>query len=419
MKKTIGMILAALAVAAASVSAQLPQASATALGMGENVTASARGFAAVANNPAGLGMSDSPGFSLAIPAVSVQLGLGPVTLADLAQWQGEILQPSTKDAWLQGILDAGGQGGTVGLGATPLALSIGPVGFQLSGIATGVMSLAPDAAEVLLYGNAGLTGAPSELDFSGSTIDGFALTTAAVSVGFPVSDRLSLGVTGKYVVGNGLVIGRDMGSYASATPLSVATDFPILATDPDSVQFNNGTGVGMDVGAVWRGPAVTVGATIQNVFNSFQFTLDHFTYIPGQALFNGTTSESDFDRQPAANAPGLLRDAAADLKLKPVFAAGAEIQASSLLRVEADVRKRVGGGLDVGPKFQMGVGAELRALPFLPLRAHAGIVSGGVQIGGGASLVLGPLNLSGAIALRTNDIQNATLGIVTLSFGGN
>lgn len=419
MKMTIGMTLATLALATMSASAQLPQASATALGMGENVTASARGFAAVANNPAGLGMADSPGFSLAIPSVSVQLGLGPVTLADLAQWQGEILQPSTKDAWLQSITDAGGQGGTVGVGATPLALSIGPVGFQVSGIATGVMSLAPDAAEVLLYGNAGRTGSPADLDFSGSTIDGFALTTGAMSVGFPVSDRLTLGVTGKYVVGNALVIGRDVGSSASATPLSVATDFPILGTNPDSAKFNNGTGVGMDIGAIWRGPAVTVGATIQNVFNSFEFTLDHFSYIPGQALFNGTTNESDFDQQPAANAPTLLRDAAADLKLKPVFAAGAQIQATPLLEVEADVRKRVGGGLDVGPEFQMGVGAELRALSFLPLRAHAGVVSGGVQIGGGASLILGPVNLSGAIALRTNDIQNATLGMLTLSFGGN
>ncbi len=419
MKTTIGMILAALAVAASSVSAQLPQASATALGMGENVTASARGFAAVANNPAGLGMSDSPGFSLAIPSVSVQLGLGPVTLADLAQWQGEMLQPSTKDAWLQGILDAGGQGGTVGVGATPLALSIGPVGFQLSGIATGVMSLAPDAAELLLYGNAGRTGSPADLDFSGSTLDGFALTTAAFSLGLPVSERLSVGVTGKYVVGNGLIIGRDVGSFTVAAPLAVSTDFPILATNTDDVKFNNGTGVGMDVGAIWRGPAITVGATIQNVFNTFQFTLDHFTYIPGQALFNGTIRESDFDKQPPGNAPALLQNAAADLKLKPVLAAGAEIQASSLLKVEGDVRKRVGGGLDVGPAFQMGVGAELRALSFLPLRAHVGVVSGGVQVGGGASLILGPVNLSGAVALRTSDIQNATLGIVTLSFGGN
>jgi hypothetical protein len=33
--------------------------------------------------------------------------------------------------------------------------------------------------------------------------------------------------------------------------------------------------------------------------------------------------------------------------------------------------------------------------------------------------VLGPVNLSGAVALRTGEVQDATLGMFSLSFGAN
>jgi hypothetical protein len=69
--------------------------------------------------------------------------------------------------------------------------------------------------------------------------------------------------------------------------------------------------------------------------------------------------------------------------------------------------------------FHAGVGVELRAMSFLPLRAHGAVVTGGMQVGGGASLVLGPVNLSGAAALRTGKIEDSVLGMLTLSFGAN
>ncbi len=57
---------AVVALAARPAAAQLPSASASALGVGDNYTALARGYNAVAWNPAGLAMPGSPGFSLAI-----------------------------------------------------------------------------------------------------------------------------------------------------------------------------------------------------------------------------------------------------------------------------------------------------------------------------------------------------------------
>lgn len=408
----------AVALEPAPAAAQLPQASAAALGMGFNTTASARGFAAVANNPAGLAMDDSPGFSLAIPAVAVEAGLGPISLSDLADWEGALVPASVKQGWLESVIASGSQSGSVFAGGTPIAFNIGSLGVQLSSQAGGEVNLGPDAVELLLYGNAGRTGSAEDFDMEGSAIDGFVLSTAAVAWGMRASDRLHLGVTGKYSVGSGLVVGRDAGTVLRSDPLAAEIRFPMLFPGEEFV-FDNGSGVGFDVGAIWVGPSLTFGATIQNLVNTFEWDLAGMRFSPGEAIFEQGSSESDFEELPATAAPQVLLDAVDELTLKPVFSAGMQMSLSPLLLLQADIRKRVSGGLGVGPDFHLGAGAELGALSFLPLRAHLAVVTGGVQVGGGASLVLGPMNLSGAAALRTGDGEGATLGMVTLSFGGS
>lgn len=410
----------ALACLAAPASAQLPQASAAALGLGYNMTASARGFAAVANNPAGLAMANSPAFSLAIPAVAVEAGLGPVTLANLVDYDNQVVPESVKAAWLSDVAAAGGQGGSAGAGVS-LAFNVGSLGVQLSSQAGGDISLGPDAVELLLYGNAGRSGEPGDFDLDGSAVDGYVVSTAALAYGLQASPRLHLGVTGKYMVGSGLVLGRDDGTTLNSDPLGADIRFPMLfPTYPDDeFAFNNGSGVGFDVGAIWVGPGLTLGATIQNVMSTFAWDIEGFSYSPGEAFFDLGDSDSNFDELPASGAPRVLLDAVDELTMKPVFSAGAEMTLSPMLRLSADVRKRVSGGLTFGPDFHMGVGAELSALSFLPLRAHVAAMSGGVQLGGGASLVLGPVNLSAAGAYRSDDLADAALGTFTLSFGGN
>ena len=424
--RTYTLVVATLGFLVAPVTAQLPQASATALGLGFNTTASARGFAALANNPAGLSMDDGPGFSLAVAAVAVETGLGPITLRDLVDYEGQLVPDAVKSEWIQRVAESGSQAGTIGAGATPVAFSIGSLGFQLSAQVGGEVNLGPDAVELLLFGNAGRTGSAGDYDLEGSSLDAFVLSTAAVGYGFQVSPQLHLGVTGKYTIGSGLVVGRDAGSVLQSDPLLAQIEFPVLFTDFEDEfgnerdgAFNNGSGLGLDVGAIWVGPSLTVGATIQNLISTFEWDLAGFSYTPGQAVFDGEDGESNFDEFPADAAPQVLLTAAEELTLKPAFAVGVQLEATSLLRVTADLRKRTSGGLSVGPDFHLGAGAELRALPFLPVRAHLAKVSEGVQVGGGASLVLGPVNLSGGIALRTGDVGDATLGMVTLSFGGN
>ncbi len=398
-------------------SAQLPQASSAALGLGFNTTASARGFGAVANNPALLARSGAPAFSLALPAVAVETGLGPIRLRDLAEWEGSLVPTSVKTEWMDRVIASEGQAGRLGAGATALALSIGPVGFQLSSVVGGRTSLAPDAAELLLFGNAGRTGTPRNFELAGSEIDGFWLSTAALSLGLRVSPTLSVGITGKYTVGHGLLFGRDAGSLATSDPLAVQLDFPLLVNPSEDPGFDHGRGLGVDLGAVLELPTLTLGASIQNVLSTFEWDLEGFSYVAAQAFFAQDSTSSSFEEQPASGAPQSFLAAVAEQKLKPVYSVGAEWTLGPLLSLHADVRKRTSGGLELGPDFHAGVGAELRALGFLPLRAHLAAVSGGVQLGGGASLVLGPFHLGGAAALRTGKAEDAVLAMVTLSLG--
>jgi hypothetical protein len=102
-------------------------------------------------------------------------------------------------------------------------------------------------------------------------------------------------VTAKYTVGHVLVLARDGGSLIDSEPLGIDVDLPSIGPGDGFDMKNNGAGIGVDVGAAWEGGRWALGASVQNVFNTFAWELDGFAYRPGEALFNGADSESDFD----------------------------------------------------------------------------------------------------------------------------
>jgi hypothetical protein len=355
--------------------------------------------------------------------ISAEAGVGPVTLSDLADWEGRFLPSSVKAEWLDRITSAEGQTARVGVGVTPIAFTAGPVGFQVAARAGSTANLSADAAELLLYGNAGRTGTSRDFALSGSGVDGFALTTGALSLGFRAGASLYLGVTGKYVIGNGLAVGRDAGSVLSGDPVQVDVDFPVLFSYADDYEFDNGNGIGFDLGAIWTGPVVTVGVVMENVYDSFEWNLDGFSYVAGQALFNEDQRDSDFDEIPIDEAPADVRAdfeaLAEEYGLERRIAVGATMATVGGLTLHGDVQKSLSDGMSFDPDFYAGVGAEWAALSFLPLRAHAAVISEGFQVGGGLSLVLGPVRLSGGGALRAREGENASLAMFTLSFGSH
>jgi hypothetical protein len=399
--------------------AQLASASATTLGLAGNVTASARGLAAISANPAGLGMPGSSGFALALLPFQVRPGLGPVTLWDLAEYEGREVPRETKEAWLAEIESEGAQSGATAFEVSAFSLAIGSFGLQVSAVAAARMDVAPDVAELLLYGNAGRTGNPADLSASGSSGEIFAMTTLGGSFAIPLGtteEPMSVGATLKYSVGHVVGTGTVVSGGFTTNPLAVDLEIPII-TLPEDEDPNVGSGIGLDLGFQMKQGPLGLGAALINALSTFSWDEDKLIYRPGTASWSCAGSEDDFEERAISEAPSSARQLIDELEFDPTIALGASYDVNADLTVSADLQNRFGDGIELGPKFHLGAGAELRALRALHLRAGAAAVTGGVELAGGASLVLGPVSLSGAGGIRSGDADEQ-IAQFTLSFGG-
>ena len=415
----IVMLCGALGLVRAPAAAQMADASAVTLGLAANATATARGLSALSLNPAGLGMPES-GFSFALLPVQLRLGLHPVTLADLADYQGVLLPAAVKQDWLARVSERGSQTGAAGVDVTAFALSAGRVGIQLSTIAFASMSLAPDIVELVLFGNAGRTGTPADLTLGGSELETFAVTTASASAGFPLrlsSGTTAVGVTVKYSVGHAVAAGREQSGSVSSDPLAVHATFPIVATAEDVDGVGNGSGMGVDVGFQVERGRFGLGVSVLNLLHTFAWDEAKLAYRPGTVFLDESGSTTAFEEQPLADAPAPLARVIRDMRFRPIVSVGGAWRARDDLTLSADVRRRLGDGIVRDPEFHAGVGAEWHGLPALVLRGGLAAESGGIQVAGGTSIVLGPVNLSAAGALRRGE-EDANLAQFTLSFGG-
>ncbi len=403
-----------------AVSGQLGNASARTLGLGGNATATARRLESISVNPAGLGMPGR-GFSLALFPALGRSGLGPVTLADLSDVAGEVVSSSVKQDWLDQITDSNGESGSTGAELSVLALTVGQIGFQLSLLGGGNVNLNPGIMELLLYGNAGRTGTPADFTLSGSSADAWAVTTAGWSVGFPLrteNGSMALGATLKYSVGHGVLIGREQAGSLTSDPIAVDVAFPVVMSDDEDYKMNQGSGVGIDVGFQMQRDRLHLGAAVLNLFNTFAWDDTKLVYRAGTASLEESSNETDFDKRAFSSAPAVLKTAVEDLKFDPTISVGGAYDVRPDFTLTADVRNRFGDGMSLTPKLHAGAGAEYRGLGALHVRGGAAVITDGFQLAGGATLVLGAVNVSFATALQKGDPQDAMLGQFTLSFGG-
>lgn len=400
--------------------AQLPSASAATLGTVGNNTATVRGFGSIGANPAGLGMA-GPGFSLALAPIQAVSGLEPIGLTDLANAGGKLLSNATKADWLSRVTQAGGQSGTAAVGLSAVSLNVGRIGFQLSTIASADVNLEPSIVELALYGNAGRTGTPVDLALGGSSASAFAVTTAGVSIGIPLhaqTGSMALGATLKYSMGQALALARDQGGSVQSDPIVVRASLPIVSVDPDSLKINNGSGVGLDVGFQMKRGRMAFGAAVMNLFNTFSWNTDRLVYVPGSVELQQGSDSTSFEKQSYGLAPSALRSAVDGMKFKPTVSVGGAYDVWPDLTVSADARTRFGDGMSIDPKTHVGAGAEYRGFGVVHLRAGLAVITRGYQCGGGLSLILGPVDLSAAAAFQGGSVGQATLGQVTLSWGG-
>jgi hypothetical protein len=89
------------------------------------------------------------------------------------------------------------------------------------------------------------------------------------------------------------------------------------------------------------------------------------------------------------------------------------------VRVFANVQKSLTEGMSFDPDFYGGVGAEWTGISFFHIRGHGAVITDGYQLGGGASLVIGPVHLTGGAAMRSESSHDSVLATFALSFGSH
>lgn len=418
------MTCAAL-LAASSISAQMTTPSAAADAMAGSHVARVRGFAAIAGNPAGLAMPGGPRRSATIMSLRGFAGLDPIGLGDIAEYGGENVSAEVREGWLQRIAAAGGEEGAAGVDATLFAIQEGRFGLHLSTGGHIDANLAPGAAELVLFGNAGRTGEAADISLSGSSMDAVVATAIAVAYAHPIIDTderaVSVGATMKYLMGHILVSAFDVEGEATADPLAIGVEFPIVQSGENMVPITDrrGSGWGMDLGVAWRERGFEAGLTVRDLFSTFEWDRSLLVFRPGTISVTEDERATDFTARPIDEAPESVRSRARAFRPSPTIAAGVAFSPGRDWVVAADVRQRLGDEPRADPPLQVGAGAEYRPLSWLPLRAGAALVTEGYHLSTGAGLQFASVGLDVAVARRRTDVGSGTLASVTFSFGTN
>jgi hypothetical protein len=419
--------IAAAAPAAAQVANPVP----AALGMGGNFTAAARGYPAVAWNPAALGMTGGPESSAVVGAARGLSGLGPVTLGDLRTWQDRVVPPDVRQQWLAEIRDEGGQAGAAGFDFTWAGFHSGRFAAQVSSSGRAMNDISPGLAELILFGNADDAGTPVDIDLAGSLVDAHAYTTGAVSFGMPLPlragpARIAAGVTAKYTIGHVLGISQESAGSATGTPVGIDFRFPLVYTpvvydDLGQYWLSSGGGFGLDVAIAAELGRLSVAAVAHNVVNRFSWDPARLRYRSLEMSFSEHDTDTAVEWAPLAAAPAELRALVDAATFRPSYTAGAALRWSPALLLTADTRLGSTDGMHTRAPLHAGVGAEYRPRPWLPLQAGAswarfGQDRDGMEVGAGMGVHLGGflLSVSGA-SRRAGSGSETTLMVSLLS----
>ena len=248
-------------------------------------------------------------------------------------------------------------------------------------------------------------------------------------------DQLSFGVTATYTQGHAMAVAESFGSISPDEP---SAEFGATAVhtrvitegDAFSHYLNNGSGFGLDLGVMFSLdslPELTVGASVQNLFNTFAWDTSKLVSQSVAGSIDNGTVDLDLDLaditsgsgDPYDGADPAIKERVTDLTFKPTVRAGAAYDVLDELTLSGDVHYRFGKGIPLNPQFHVGGGVEYRVLEPLHLRAGFAYLTDDFtvhlfRLSGGLSAILGPVNLSLALAGQSN---GEVLGQFVLSVG--
>jgi hypothetical protein len=301
------------------------------------------------------------------------------------------------------------------MGATGLSIQAGPFGASLSVDLAVDAAVASDVVELLLYGNVTRRGAGQTYSGTGTELGAKGGGTLSLSYGvrLPVPvGTLAVGGTAKFSTGV-LVARVENLPGTGSTSLQTNPNFDArvgvhgLVSDLDQGN-HNGTAWGLDVaGAYELGSGLRFGLVIENLFHPTAWDDDRLVYYRKRFQFvqNGDTFQdttiSDLDRVPYDRGDPLqkaLRDSMVRGTFPTRLRAGVNYEAGPLT-IAGGLMFRPGLGIEPAAAQSVSAGAELRIIPFLPLRVgFTNDFGSGTTVGLGAGLKFGPVRFDGAFS---------------------
>lgn len=434
--KRLSLVLAGLLVPAL-LAAQLPDPSTRALGMAGAYGSLARGYEAVAWNPSALAALGRPAFSIGLPHLNFEFGSNVYGFSDFRKYANSYLSDADKQTLLDKIKPPDS---TLSLrtivGVAPFGLSVGPFGVAVGTAGEVNLGVGKDAVQLALFGNASRTGPGQFFTASGSNGRGWGATTVAVSYAMPfpmLIGHLSVGVTGKYTIGNFLARGEDLGTRTTVNPSFAATvagqaiytDYgshcgSISLTGSGPCGAKAGSGFAIDLGGTLQlaRDNITLSAVLVNALGSMSWSADRLVYertvqqttqAASGAVNTVVTDSTRLTTSGAIAADPQARALRDSLLAHANFARLARFGVAlknGPLTVGGTLQIRLASGLDQQYSQVVSGGAEYLALGVLPLRVGAAWnLAGALTLSGGFGLQLFGVNLDFAIASISGSVN--------------
>ncbi|NIR45216.1 MAG: conjugal transfer protein TraF [Gemmatimonadetes bacterium] len=402
--KVTTIVLALLACSPGVAGAQMAAPSARSAGLADSYVGRARGYESPFWNPANLGLSDRPGWSIGLAGANAYLDNNSLSYGQIEDLYGEYLDDATKSELLAEIRGVDGDGMlelSADLGATGMAFSIWRFAFGVGATGSTALAVSPDAAELILFGNMGEDGTGRDFTLDGSHGDGWGLSSVYVSYAQPftipaldyLDMKFSIGATVKYGVAHGLYRAADQGTALTYDPLVLDVDAEVL----NSTEFNAGSVWAADLGAAMEWGSLVAGISVIDAFSNIQWDEEAFELkrYTAHADFDSATSTdttlafSELTLADQERVSEYLQGADVPKKLR----LGAAWRMGSMLSLSADYLELLGGSLNARWERQLSAGAELRLLSVVPLRAGLATDFNSLAVTGGFGLYAGPVHL--------------------------
>ncbi|MEP7346634.1 MAG: hypothetical protein ABI877_15290 [Gemmatimonadaceae bacterium] len=343
------------------------------------------GFTGLVSNPALLALPGMPRVSISLPAIDAGLGLAPVGFTAFTPFSGELIPASVRTTWLDQIRAAGGGSMDASLGVRALGVQIGAFAL-VGGTTAGAQALLPpEAAQLLLFGNAGRTGALEDIAVSGGTARAWVVSSIGLSHGRrlpirPFGGALAVGATANMLIGHALADLAHTDADIGGTTGTIAAHGSVL-TWGDTLAANS-KGMSLDVAAAWTRGRLTFGATMSNVMNTLRFSEKNAfarerditatsdssltTSNDGALYLNGTANDM-FGDDVRAQAADVSRNA----RFRPAlhFASRYALRPSWDLLADVSLQPDPSTALTSGPRRAFATATEFRGLPVVTLRA--------------------------------------------------